>query len=88
MNPNSIAVLPFVNMSDDKDNQYFSDGISEEILNVLARISGLQVAARTSSFSFRDTKKEAPEISQELTCACCSKAACASRASACASRRS
>jgi TolB-like protein/Flp pilus assembly protein TadD len=66
VNPNSIAVLPFVNMSDDKDNQYFSDGISEEILNVLARISGLQVAARTSSFSFRDTKKEAPEISQEL----------------------
>jgi len=66
INPNSIAVLPFVNMSDDKDNQYFSDGISEEILNVLARISGLQVAARTSSFSFRDTRKEAPEISQEL----------------------
>jgi adenylate cyclase len=66
VNPNSIAVLPFVNMSDDKGNQYFSDGISEEILNVLARISGLQVAARTSSFSFRDTKKEAPEISQEL----------------------
>jgi TolB-like protein/Flp pilus assembly protein TadD len=66
INPNSIAVLPFVNMSDDKGNQYFSDGISEEILNVLARISGLQVAARTSSFSFRDTKKEAPEISQEL----------------------
>ena len=66
INPKSIAVLPFVNMSDDKGNQYFSDGISEEILNVLARISGLQVAARTSSFSFRDTKKEAPEISQEL----------------------
>ncbi len=66
VNPNSIAVLPFVNMSDDTSNQYFSDGISEEILNVLARISGLQVAARTSSFSFRDTKKEAPEISQEL----------------------
>jgi len=66
VSPNSIAVLPFVNMSEDSDNQYFSDGISEEILNVLARISGLQVAARTSSFSFRDTKKEAPEISQEL----------------------
>ena len=66
VNPKSIAVLPFVNMSGDKDNQYFSDGISEEILNVLARISDLQVAARTSSFSFRDTKKEAPEISQEL----------------------
>jgi TolB-like protein/Flp pilus assembly protein TadD len=64
--PNSIAVLPFVNMSGDKDNEYFSDGISEEILNVLAGIPALRVAARTSSFSFRDGKHEAPEIAQEL----------------------
>ena len=62
----SIAVLPFVNMSGDKDNDYFSDGISEEILNVLAGIPDLRVAARTSSFSFRDGKHEAPEIAQEL----------------------
>jgi hypothetical protein len=48
----SIAVLPFVNMSGDVANEYFSDGISEEILNVLARTADLQVAARTSSFSF------------------------------------
>jgi hypothetical protein len=50
---NSIAVLPFVNMSGEADNEYFSDGISEEILNVLAGSGELQVAARTSSFSFK-----------------------------------
>ena len=64
--PKSIAVLPFVNMSGDKDNDYFSDGISEEILNVLAGIPELQVAARTSSFSFKDGRKEAPEIARDL----------------------
>jgi TolB-like protein len=64
--PKSIAVLPFVNMSGQKENDYFSDGISEEILNVLAGIPDLRVAARTSSFSFRDGKHEAPEIAQEL----------------------
>jgi TolB-like protein/Tfp pilus assembly protein PilF len=62
----SIAVLPFVNMSDDKSNEYFSDGISEEILNVLARMSGLHVAARTSSFSFRKQEQEIPTIAREL----------------------
>ena len=62
----SIAVLPFVNMSDDKSNEFFSDGISEEILNVLARMSDLHVAARTSSFSFRDQEKEIPTIAREL----------------------
>ncbi len=65
-NARSIAVLPFVNMSGDKDNEYFSDGISEEILNVLARTPGLLVAARTSSFSFKGGKKEVPEIAREL----------------------
>jgi TolB-like protein/Tfp pilus assembly protein PilF len=64
--PKSIAVLPFVNMSGEKDNEYFSDGISEEILNVLAGIPELRVAARTSSFSFRDGKHEAQDIAQEL----------------------
>lgn len=66
VDPKSIAVLPFVNMSGDKNNEYFSDGISEEILNVLAAVPGLRVAARTSSFSFRDAKHEAPEIAKEL----------------------
>jgi TolB-like protein/Tfp pilus assembly protein PilF len=64
--PHSIAVLPFVNMSGDKDNEYFSDGISEEILNVLAGIPALRVAARTSSFSFRDSRHEATDIAREL----------------------
>ncbi len=64
--PKSIAVLPFVNMSGDANNEYFSDGISEEILNVLAGIPELRVAARTSSFSFRDGKHEARDIAQDL----------------------
>ena len=56
--PHSIAVLPFVNLSGDKEQEYFSDGLTEELLNSLAEIDGLQVAARSSSFSF----KEHPDI--------------------------
>jgi serine/threonine-protein kinase len=56
--PYSIAVLPFVNLSGDKEQEYFSDGLTEELLNSIAEIEGLQVAARTSSFSF----KEQPDI--------------------------
>jgi TolB-like protein/DNA-binding winged helix-turn-helix (wHTH) protein/Tfp pilus assembly protein PilF len=52
--PHSIAVLPFVNLSGDKEQEYFSDGLTEELLNSLAHIDGLQVAARTSSFSFSE----------------------------------
>jgi TolB-like protein/tetratricopeptide (TPR) repeat protein len=63
---NSIAVLPFVNMSGDPAADYFSDGISEEILNVLARTPELQVAARTSSFAFKGQQKEVPLIAREL----------------------
>lgn len=62
----SIAVLPFVNMSEDAGNQYFSDGISEELLNVLARIPDLRVAARTSSFAFKGKQMEVPEIAERL----------------------
>jgi TolB-like protein len=62
----SIAVLPFVNMSDDESNEYFSDGLSEELLNLLAQISDLHVAARTSSFSFKDKNLEIPEIASRL----------------------
>ena len=62
----SIAVLPFVNMSGDAANEYFSDGISEEILNVLARTADLQVAARTSSFSFKGKNEEVPDIARKL----------------------
>ena len=63
---NSIAVLPFVNMSDDKGNQFFSDGISEELLNVLVRVDGLSVASRTSSFGYRDTTLGTQAIGREL----------------------
>jgi TolB-like protein/tetratricopeptide (TPR) repeat protein len=63
---NSIAVLPFVNMSEDKTNEFFSDGISEELLNVLAKIPQLKVAARTSSFSFKGKGVEIPEIARQL----------------------
>jgi TolB-like protein len=49
----SIAVLPFANMSGDKENEYFGDGLAEEIINVLAGVPGIKVAARTSSFFFK-----------------------------------
>jgi TolB-like protein len=62
----SVAVLPFVNMSGDPANEYFSDGISEEILNVLAGVPDLKVAARTSSFSFKGRNTEVPVIAHEL----------------------
>ncbi|HEX9800464.1 MAG TPA: protein kinase [Thermoanaerobaculia bacterium] len=62
----SIAVLPFVNMSSDKEQEYFSDGISEELLNLLAKIPELKVAARTSSFSFKGKEVEIPEIARQL----------------------
>lgn len=64
--PKSIAVLPFVNMSNDPEQDYFSDGISEELLNALAKISELRVAARTSSFSFKGKNQPVPEIGREL----------------------
>jgi adenylate cyclase len=63
---NSIAVLPFVNMSEDKANEFFSDGISEELLNLLSKIPQLKVAARTSSFSFKGKGVEIPEIARQL----------------------
>lgn len=62
----SIAVLPFVNMSSDKDNEYFSDGITEEIINVLAKIEGLQVTARTSSFHFKGNDINVQDIGSKL----------------------
>jgi TolB-like protein len=62
----SIAVLPFVNMSDDKSNEYFSDGISEELLNVLVRVDGLGVASRTSSFGYKGSQLGTAEIARAL----------------------
>ena len=62
----SIAVLPFVNMSGDPKQDYFSDGLSEELLNALASIRDLQVAARTSSFSFKGTNADTAVIAHKL----------------------
>lgn len=62
----SIAVLPFANLSPDPDNAYFADGISEELLNVLAGVEGLKVASRTSAFSFKGTATGIPEIARQL----------------------
>ncbi len=62
----SIAVLPFVDMSSSKDQEYFSDGISEELLNLLAKIPQLQVTARTSSFAFKGKETGIPEIARRL----------------------
>jgi len=62
----SVAVLPFVNMSDDAQNEYFSDGISEELLNVLVRVPGLRVPSRTSSFTFKGSTLKLAEIGREL----------------------
>ncbi len=65
----SIAVLPFLNMSEDPSNEYFSDGLSEELLNLLAKIPELHVAARTSSFSFKGEKIDIPTVVAKLNVA-------------------
>jgi adenylate cyclase len=62
----SIAVLPFVNMSGDPENEYFSDGIAEEILNLLVKLPQLRVASRTSSFVFKGEKINIPDVAQKL----------------------
>ncbi|HKI84569.1 MAG TPA: protein kinase [Candidatus Krumholzibacteria bacterium] len=62
----SIAVLPFADLSPQQDKEYFSDGIAEELLNLLARVHGLKVTARTSSFSFKGKEVEVPEIGRQL----------------------
>ncbi len=62
----SVAVLPFVNISGDKENEYFSDGLSEELLNVLSKIGALKVAARTSSFHFKGQTGDIAEIARKL----------------------
>jgi len=65
----SIAVLPFVNMSSDPEQEYFSDGISEELLNLLAKIPALRVASRTSAFSFKGQGLDIGEIARRLNVA-------------------
>jgi len=63
---NSIAVLPFTNLSGDASRDYFSDGMSEELLNLLARIPGLKVASRTSSFAYKGRNLDIREVGREL----------------------
>jgi TolB-like protein/DNA-binding winged helix-turn-helix (wHTH) protein/Flp pilus assembly protein TadD len=67
--PHSIAVLPFVNLSGDPSQQYFSDGLTEELLNSLTRINELQVAARTSSFSFQGEHPDVATVAHKLNVA-------------------
>ncbi len=62
----SIAVLPFTNLSDDPQQEYFSDGMTEELLNLLSRVPGLRVISRTSAFSFKDSSLRIPDIAREL----------------------
>ncbi|VUX56238.1 conserved membrane protein of unknown function [uncultured Woeseiaceae bacterium] len=62
----SIAVLPFVNMSDDANNEYFSDGISEEILNLLAQVPEMRVTSRSSAFSFKGQNLDVPTMAARL----------------------
>ena len=62
----SLAVLPFANMSADPDNEYFSDGISEELLNLLVQVDGLRVPSRTSSFAFKGMNMDIKEIARKL----------------------
>ncbi len=62
----SIAVLPFVNLSADKENEYFSDGLAEEIMNALSRVPGLKVTARTSAFAFRGKEQDIRKIGEAL----------------------
>jgi TolB-like protein/Tfp pilus assembly protein PilF len=65
----SIAVLPFVNMSSDQEQEYFSDGLSEELLNLLAKIPELHVTSRSSAFAFKGEKFDIPEVAQKLNVA-------------------
>jgi TolB-like protein len=65
-NEKSVAVLAFANLSGDKENEYFSDGISEELLTVLQKLPGLRVAARTSAFFFKGKNATAQEIGSQL----------------------
>lgn len=64
--PAALAVLPFEDLSAEQDQRYFSDGLSEEILNVLKGVEGLRVASRTSAFAYRDGEKALPQIAREL----------------------
>ena len=69
INQKSIAVLPFINMSNDVNNEYFSDGITEEIINALTNINELKVIARTSSFAFKGKQIDVRKVGKQLNVA-------------------
>ena len=62
----SIAVLPFRNMSSEKENEYFSDGITEELINALTKVEGLSVIARSSAFKFKDQDIDPRDVGNQL----------------------
>jgi serine/threonine protein kinase/tetratricopeptide (TPR) repeat protein len=62
----SVAVLPFVNMSSDPENEYFSDGLAEELINVLSKLEGLRVASRTSAFAFKGKNEDVRRLGEQL----------------------
>jgi serine/threonine protein kinase len=84
----SVAVLPFTNLSDEPANEYFSDGVTEELITALSQVEGLRVAARASCFAFKGNHSMSRRSPRNSTWAQCSTAACAARASACGSRPS
>jgi len=67
--PRSIAVLPFANLSDDPSNEFFGDGLAEELLTALSKVDGLRVAARTSSFAFKGRQEDARHVGERLNVA-------------------
>jgi TolB-like protein len=84
----SIAVLPFANLSSAPDDEYFSDGLADEIISALAKVPGLEVIARTSSFAFKGQRVDIRQIARPSASRSCSKAASAVPAVASASPRS
>ena len=72
-------MLPFANMSRDPDDDYFSDGLAEEMINLLAHVAGLKVTARTSSFAFRGKEQDIRRIAEILGVRSCSKGVSAGR---------
>jgi adenylate cyclase len=81
----SIAVLPFQNMSGDPGQEYFADGMVEEITTAIARCPGLFVIARNSSYAYKGKSVDVKQVARNLACATCSKARCAKPPTECAS---
>ena len=81
-------MLPFTNLSGDAGKDYFSDGMSEELLNLLARVPGLKVASRTSAFAYKGRNVDIRQVGRSSVSKPCSRAACDRPATRCGSPRS